>query len=52
LRLAGLWLINTRTVIRGREIAARERGVRYWYGGMMLALSLALVAAQWVVFIA
>lgn len=50
LTLAGLWVINTRTVIWGQPSIGRDRVVRLWFNVAVGVVSVALVTAQWLVF--
>jgi hypothetical protein len=46
----GLWIINTRSVIWGPWYGPRRRP-RLWFGGFVVAISIALILAQWALFL-
>jgi uncharacterized membrane protein len=43
----GLWTINTRPVIWGRSVGPQQDRVRLKFNGFVIAMSAALVVAQW-----
>ena len=48
--VAGLWLINTRPVIWGRQVAGRSGRIRLQFTALVLIVSTGLVLAQWAIF--
>lgn len=44
----GLWIINTRPVIWGRQPTREHRKVRLWFTVAVITMSGALVLAQWI----
>ncbi|HET8924516.1 MAG TPA: hypothetical protein VFN26_16150 [Candidatus Acidoferrum sp.] len=44
----GLWIINTRPVIWGRQPPPEHRRVRLWFTAAVITMSGALVLAQWI----
>lgn len=46
----GLWIINTRPVIWGRQPTPEHRKVRLWFTVAVITMSGALVLAQWMIF--
>jgi hypothetical protein len=44
----GLWIINTRPVIWGRQPTPEHRKVRLWFTAAAITMSGALVLAQWI----
>jgi hypothetical protein len=44
----GLWIINTRPVIWGRQPTPEHRKVRLWFTAAVITMSGALVLAQWI----
>lgn len=47
---AGLWFINTRTVIWGRDIARRTRTARTAFSALVAITSSSLIWSQWAMF--
>ena len=44
----GLWIINTRPIIWGRQPPPEHRRARLWFTGAVITVSGTLVLAQWI----